>query len=66
MRQAYLTRPERHEGTEGEPGFCGGNPHLGESGTHRDGEGTSGARLDFDLCHLPRAKSDIGKELGRG
>jgi len=66
IRQAYLTRPERDEGTEGEPGVGSGNPHLGESSAHRDGEGTGRTGLDLNLGHLPRAESDIGKDLSRG
>jgi len=66
MRRAYLTRPEWSEGTEGEPGIHRSSPHLSKSGTHRDREGTSGAGLDFDLGHLPRAKSNIGEEFSRG
>jgi hypothetical protein len=61
-----LSRPERDEGTEGEPGFNGGSPHLGKSGAHGDREGTSGAGLDLDLGHLPRAKGNIGEDLSRG
>jgi len=64
--QAYLTRPEGDKGTEGEPGFGRGSPHLRESGAHGDWEGTSGAGLDFNLGHFPRAKSNIGEELSRG
>jgi len=38
---------------------------MGESGAHRYREGTSGAGLNLNLGHLPRAKSDIGEELSR-
>ena len=62
----YLTRPERDEGTEGEPGFSRGSPHLGEGGAGRDREGTRNAGLDLDLGHLPRAKGHIGEKLSRG
>ena len=39
---------------------------MGESGAHGDGEGTGRAGLDFDLGHLPGAKSNIGENLSRG
>ena len=64
MHRAYLTRPKRHEGAEGEPGLHSRCPHLGESSAHWDGEGTGNTRLDLDLSHLPRAKSNIGEQLG--
>jgi len=65
MRPDYLMRPEGDKGTEGEPGFGSGDPHLGESTTHGEGEGTGKAGLDLDLGHLPWAASNIGENLRR-
>ena len=63
VRQAYLTRPERDERTEGEPVFGSGSPRLGKGGTHGDGEGAGKAGLDLDLGHLPRAKNNVVTQL---
>ena len=65
MGPAYLTGPEGNERTEGEPGFDRRCAHLGKSGAHGNGEGTSRAGLNLDFCHLPRAEGDIGEELRR-
>ena len=66
MVRAYLARPKRHERTEGEPSIGGGCSHLREGGSHRNGEGSGKTRLDLDLGHLPRAKSNVGEEFSGG